>query len=161
MPYGLLRRVALVLLVSVASLWGADPLVGTWVLDAKKSVYKPGPAPKSQTRVYREDKDGITATVITVGADGKVTTVEYPLNYDGLLHPVTGSADMDSIKMARVTTQRSESTIMHAGRVIATTERMVSGDGKTLTITFKSAAENGDPIRNVQVYDRRESSSAP
>ena len=155
MPYRFLTRVALLMLVSAASIWCADPLVGTWVLNAKKSVYKPGPPPRSQTRVYREDKDGITATVVTVGADGKSTTVEYPLNYDGLLHPVTGSADMDSIKMAQVTPQRSESTILHAGRVIASTVRMVSGDGATLTITFNSTAENGDPIRNVQVYDRR------
>jgi hypothetical protein len=160
MPYGFLRRVAVLLLISAASMWGADPLVGTWVLNTKKSVYKPGPAPKSQTRVYREDNEGITATVVTVGADGKATTVEYPVNYDGLLHPVTGSADMDSIKMSRVTVQQSESTILHAGKVIATTVRMVSGDGMTLTITFNGSAENGDPIRNVQVYDRRESSGA-
>jgi hypothetical protein len=32
---------------------------------------------------------------------------------------------------------------------------MVSGDGQTLTITFNSTAENGDPIRNSQVYDRK------
>lgn len=155
MPYRFLRRIALLLLVSATSMWGADPLVGTWVLNTKKSVYKPGPAPKSQTRVYREDKDGITATVVTISADGKITTVEYPVNYDGLLHPVAGSPDMDSIKMSRLTTQQSEATIMHAGRVMATTDRMVSGDGQTLTITFKGSAENGDSIRNVQVYDRR------
>lgn len=155
MPYRFLRRTALLTLVSATSMWGADPLVGTWVLNTKKSVYKPGPAPKSQTRVYREDKDGITATVVTISADGKITTVEYPVNYDGLLHPVAGSPDMDSIKMSRLTTQQSEATIMHAGRVMATTVRMVSGDGQTLTITFKGSAENGDSVRNVQVYDRR------
>ncbi|MEO5927027.1 MAG: hypothetical protein ABIR70_24640 [Bryobacteraceae bacterium] len=151
----LLGRVALLMMVSAASMWGADPMVGTWVLNAKKSVYKPGPAPKSQTRVYRENKDGIIATVVTVGVDGKATTVEYPQNYDGLTHPVAGSPDMDAIKMVQVTTQRSESTILHAGRPMATTVRMVSGDGKTLTITFNSTAENGDPIRNTQVYDRK------
>jgi hypothetical protein len=155
MPYRFLRRVALLMLVSAAGVWGADPMVGTWVLNTKKSVFKPGPAPRSQTRVYREDKDGIIGTVVTVAADGKVTTVEYPVNYDGLLHPVAGSPDMDSIKMVQVTTQRSESTIMHAGRPMATTVRMVSGDGMTLTITFNSTDENGEPVRNTQVYDRR------
>jgi hypothetical protein len=149
------RRVALLMLVFAASVWAADPMVGTWVLNAKKSAFKPGPAPRSQTRVYREAQGGIIGTVVTVAADGKVTTVEYPLNYDGLPHPVAGSPDMDSIKMVQVTTQRSESTILHAGRVMATTVRMVSGDGQTLTITFNSTAENGDPIRNSQVYDRK------
>ena len=155
MPHRFLRRVALLTLVSAGSMWGADLMVGTWVLNTKKSVYKPGPMPKSQTRVYREANGGIIGTVVTVAADGKITTVEYPMNYDGLSHPVAGSPDMDAIKMTQVTTQRSESTILHAGRVIATTVRMVSGDGQTLTITYNSTAENGDPIKNVQVYDRK------
>jgi hypothetical protein len=99
------RRVALLMLVFAASVWAADPMVGTWVLNAKKSAFKPGPAPRSQTRVYREAQGGIIGTVVTVAADGKVTTVEYPLNYDGLPHPVAGSPDMDSIKMVQVTTQ--------------------------------------------------------
>lgn len=155
MTYRILRRAAVVGILSAGWLCAADPMVGTWVLNAKKSVYKPGPMPKNQTRVYRQENGGIVGTVVTVAADGKITTVEYPMNYDGLPHPVAGSPDMDSIKMVQVTTQRSESTILHAGRVMATTVRMVSGDGQTLTITFNSTAENGDPIRNVQVYDRK------
>jgi hypothetical protein len=87
----------------------------------------------TQTRVYRESPDGITATVVTLSADGKSSTVEYPVNYDGLAHPVTGSTDIDAIKMVKITSYRAESTLMHAGRVIASTAREVSGDQKTIT----------------------------
>ena len=29
-----------------------DPLLGTWHLNVSRSTYKPGPPPKSQTRIY-------------------------------------------------------------------------------------------------------------
>ena len=148
------KATTLLLLVSAVSMWGADPAVGTWVLNAKKSTYLPGPAPRSQTRVYRESPAGITATVVTLGTDGKTTTVEYPVNYDGQAHTVAGSPEFDAIKMTKITAYRSESTLMHAGRVMATAEREVSGDEKTLTITYKSTASDGGAIRNVSVYDR-------
>ena len=53
----LLRATALVMIVIAAAAvelaaQGADPLVGTWVLNVAKSKYTPGPAPKSETRTY-------------------------------------------------------------------------------------------------------------
>ena len=121
MMYECFKRATLLTLTFAAGMWAADPVVGTWVMNAKKSVFQPGPAPRTQTRVYRESPDGITATVVTLSADGKSSTVEYPVNYDGQTHPVTGSTDIDAIKMVKITSYRSESTLMHAGRVIATT----------------------------------------
>ncbi|MEP6961156.1 MAG: hypothetical protein ABI995_03710 [Acidobacteriota bacterium] len=146
---------ALLLIASSAGLWAADPAVGTWVLDTKKSVFLPGPAPLTQTRVYREGPDGVIATVVTVPVKGKPATVEYPVNYDGQAYAVEGSQDFDAIKVTKVTLYRSESTLLHAGRVMASATRVVSADEKTLTITYKSTTRDGKDIRNTQVYNRQ------
>src|SRR5688500_8409955 len=62
----------LLVLPLLASAQGASkeaPLLGTWHLNVAKSTYKPGPPPKSQTRIYQKHRFGIEATVRTVQAD--------------------------------------------------------------------------------------------
>lgn len=44
------------------TLWPADPVVGTWKLNAAKSMYTPGPTPRSGTITYEETADGIKRT---------------------------------------------------------------------------------------------------
>lgn len=151
-----MRLIGVVLLIGLLSLplKASDPIVGTWVLDVKKSTFHPGPPPRSQTRVYRESAEGIIATVVTLGDDGRSTTVEYPVNYDGQTHPVTGSSEIDQIEMKRVSPARAESTLLHAGRVIATVVREVTGSN-TLVITSEGLGDNGTPVRNVSVYTRK------
>lgn len=150
-----MTRLLLVVLSAAQALFASDVLVGTWVLNLKNSQYRPGPPPTSQTRVYRQGPGGITATVTTVTHDGKTTTAEFAENYDGQIHPVLGSLDYDGIKMKRISNYDSESELLHAGRVIAKTNRRVSGDGKTLTITFESEGSGGSRVRNIVVYDRQ------
>jgi hypothetical protein len=149
-----MTRLLLLAALTAQALLAADDLVGTWVLNLKLSKYRPGPPPMSQTRVYRSGPGGIIASVVTVTAEGKTTTAEFAENYDGQVHPVTGSLDYDGIKMRRVNNFESESELMHAGKVIVKTTRTVSADGKTLTIKFDSVATNGSPVHNVVVYDR-------
>jgi hypothetical protein len=38
--------------------FAADSIVGTWNLNLAKSTFAPGPAPKSQTRIYTESAPG-------------------------------------------------------------------------------------------------------
>ena len=37
-----------------------DHFLGTWRLDLSQSKYSPGPAPKSETRIYARDGTGMT-----------------------------------------------------------------------------------------------------
>jgi hypothetical protein len=139
-----MRRLTLVvLLFSVAlAMRAADPVIGTWHLNLAKSRYNPGPPPKSQTRLYREENGEVKAVVITVYKNGNSDTVYYPANYDGKEHPVSGSPDTDGILMTRVDEYTAESVLTHAGRTIGTARRTVSPDGQTMTITFKGAEVN-------------------
>jgi hypothetical protein len=143
------------MLCGAAMLWAAEPVVGTWKLNIAKSRYLPGPPPKSQIRIYEEAADGgIKATVRTVTRDGRTIVEEYPSNYDGREHTVTGAPDKDGIIMQKVDIFTAESTIMHGGMVIGSARRTLSGDGKTMTITYQGTV-NGESVKNIGVYEKQ------
>jgi len=146
-----MMRLALLVLIlgAPSTMRAADPVVGTWHLNVAKSRYDPGPPPKSQTRIYREEKGEVKAVVITVYKNGNSDTVHYPANYDGKEHPVSGSPDSDGILMKRMDEYSAESILMHAGRTIGTAVRTVSHDGQTMTITFK-----GPNVNNSAYYEK-------
>jgi hypothetical protein len=132
---------------------GEDPLLGTWYLNVSQSRYKPGPPPTSQTRTYEKYRDGIRATVKTVYADGRSTTVQSVYDYDKQEHPVTGSEEIDAIVVTRVNAHTHQATLSHAGREIGTLRRVISEDGKKMTV---SDLRRIPPIDNVEVYEKAE-----
>jgi hypothetical protein len=136
-------------------LCAADPVIGTWKLNVAKSTYTPGPAPASQTRVYEEHPGGIQVTIRTVHADGQSTSVQHPLNYDGKEHPVTGSGQADAIALEKIDEYTSEANLKHAGKVIGSNRRVVSNDGKMMTITYQGTDARGRPVKNTAVYDKQ------
>src|ERR1043165_4539431 len=129
-----LRFVSMIV-CTTALVWATDPVVGTWTLDAASSKFNPGPAPKEQTRVYEAKGEGIKVIVKTVEADGQSTTVNISANYDGKDYPISGSSTYDAIELKRVNDRTAEATLLHAGKVVATSRREVSEDGRTMTIT--------------------------
>jgi hypothetical protein len=136
---------------SQASSPGEDPLLGTWILDVAKSRYTPGPPPKSQSRSYEKHRLGIRATVKTVQADGRSTTVQTVYDYDNIEHPVTGSEDVDAIVMKRINAYTAEATLSHAGRETGTFRRVISKDGKSMTVTLQRTTP---PANNIEVYEK-------
>jgi hypothetical protein len=132
---------------------GEDPLLGTWRLNVSQSRYRPGPPPKSQTRSYEKYRDGIRATVRTVYADGRSTTVQSVYDYDKQEHPVTGSEEVDVIVVKRVDARTHEATLSHAGQEIGTLRRVISADGKKMTV---SDLRRIPPTDHLEVYDNDE-----
>src|SRR5437899_8769102 len=128
-----------------------DPRVhGTWNLDVARSKFTPGPTPTSQIRTYEPHDSGYRATIkTTYAAARKPTFVEYVADYDALEYPVAGSPDYDTIRLKKVDSSTSEAILGHAGRVFATTRRVVSEDGQTMTITFHADELQGTRIHNV------------
>jgi ABC-type transport system substrate-binding protein len=152
-----MRYVALpsLLLVIVASVWAADPAAGTWKLNPAKSKYSPGPPTKSATVTYEETADGIRRTGESITADGTKNSFEYSAKYDGKDYPVKGSALFNAISIKRVNDHTTESTLKKDGKPVMTARRVISKDGKTLTITTTGTNAKGEKVRNVNVYDKQ------
>ena len=138
-----------------AALWAAEPVLGTWKLNLEKSRYVPGPLPRSQTRVYEARPDGIKVTIKTVDAEGRKTSVEHPVNYDGKEHPLSGPSQASAIVLVKIDDYTSEGTIKHANKILGTNRRTVSSDGRTMTITYQGTDSRGEAVKNTAVYEKQ------
>src|ERR1700674_4977581 len=82
----LLTLATVVLLAVVSSgllLAQSNPEIGTWKLNLAKSKYSPGPAPKSQTRTYEMQGDGLKVSRNGVAGDGSPIAYSNTTKYDG------------------------------------------------------------------------------
>jgi len=131
---------------------GEQALLGVWQLDLARSTYFPGPAPRSETRTYTADPQGVLGVIKRVYADGHADTIEYRADFDRE-QIVTGTPAYDAITLKKIDDFTAESTLSHAGMVYGTARRTIAPDGGTLTITFQRKTSE-DTIRNVAVYNR-------
>jgi hypothetical protein len=147
--------VGTILAIGTGTAVAADAAAGTWKLNLGKSTFSPGPAPKSQTRIYAESAQGMTVTVKTTAADGKESTTNLTFKEDGKPYPASGTPDFDMVSVVRVDALTIHSTQMKAGATIGTAVRSVSKDGKTLTFSQKGTHAGGGKYDDVSVYDRQ------
>lgn len=148
---------ALAVVVPIASLaaQAADPAAGTWELNLAKSKFSPGPPPKSLTRTFEATAAGVTYSAKGIDADGKPTLIEYTAKYDRKDYPVTGSPNFDAISLKRINASKAVATLKKAGKVVQTSTRVVSKDGKTLTLTTKGRNAKGQRVNDVMVFDKQ------
>jgi hypothetical protein len=129
-------------------------LIGTWKLNVAKSKFSPGPAPKSMTIVYSAEGEGLKVVADLTPPEGSAQHWEMSGKYDGKDNPVTGNPLADTISFKKVDDRTGESTFKKAGKVTATNHRVLSADGKTLTITSKGVTADGKPRTDVQVFEK-------
>jgi hypothetical protein len=130
-----------------------DPILGTWNLDVAQSKYRPGPAPRSERRTYESRPEGLKVTITRVEADGHPTTIEYTADYNSMEYPVSGSSEVNTIALRRVDVYTAEATLTHAGKEMGSARRVVSRDGRTLTITLEGTDSRGR-FTNIAVYTK-------
>ena len=155
---GIVVTLAVVLGANVTNLsaQASDPRIGTWKLNVAKSKYNPGPAPQSQTLKVEASGKGEKVTSEVVGADGKRTTSTYTANFDGKDYPLSGSlVGADKVSLKRVDARTTERTDKKDGKAVMTLKRVVSPDGKTMTVTSKGTNAEGKPVNNVVVFDKQ------
>lgn len=125
-------------------------------MDPAKSKFEPGPAPKSETRVYEATSDGSTkVTVQTTTASGAAATRGSTYKYDGKSYPVQGSANYDSIALTRVSASQVKTTLMRGGKTVGEIDSVLSKDGKVGTMTYTFTTPSGVKEHDVIVYDRQ------
>lgn len=156
-PRRLVALIVTLAIVAFASSAGAQApkgLAGTWKLNAAKSTFSPGPAPKSMTVTYTPQGDGMKIVADMTPAEGAAQHWEMTAHYDGKDYPVTGNPNADTASFKLVNDRTGESTFKKNGKVTATNTRTLSADGQTLTITSKGATVDGKPRSDVQVFQR-------
>ena len=143
--------VAAVCLLPQTALAQKNPRIGTWKLDVAHSTYQQGQAPASETRSYlATDDGGIQLTADAVLPSGTKQPTGYRAKYDGKDHPYSGATG-DTIAITG-DGWASDATIKTGGKVTQTSHSVVSKDGKTMTLTTKTAS--GQPV-STRVYHKQ------
>ena len=151
-------KLVAVLLGAALSVRAADPLIGTWKLDLSKSIFSPGPAPKSQIGVYQVvPGGGMKLTLTTVDVEGKSQSVDLPATPDGKNYPVTGPGLglADTVALTQLTDRRAEVKFKHGDVIVGTSRRELSSDGQTMTITYTGIDREGGQVSNIAVYAKQ------
>jgi hypothetical protein len=159
------RAVAFGIVVALGVVLGADvgtlsaqasnPRIGTWKLNVEKSKFSPGPPPQSSTLKIETVGRGKKVTSEGVNAQGARTATEYTANYDGKDYPLTGSQIANTVSVRQIDARITESTVKKDGKVVRTLTRVVSEDGKTMTVRVKGTNAQGQPVDTVAVWEKQ------
>ena len=137
-----------------ASALAADAVVGSWKLDPAMSKFS-GTAPKSITRVYAETADGTSLDQKIVTADGKEMSMHVTFKYDGKDHAITGNPDADAGAAESIDAHTTDFTMKRGGKAVGAVHRVVSADGKTLTVHNKGTHTDGKAYDDTLVFNRQ------
>jgi hypothetical protein len=149
---------AVAILALASSVWAqSDPLIGTWKLNLSKSIYDPGPPPRSLVHQYESvGKDTYKNSRELVDANGKSSHRELRLVFDGKEHhSANPSSRTDASMDRRIDAYNLEGMSMKGGKLITVFMRFVSLDGKTLTFKTMGTDAEGKPFSRVEVFDKQ------
>lgn len=143
--------------VGVAGLSGQtrDPRTGTWVLNVAKSTYKPGPAPKSQTVRIEPSGQGEHVRSEALNSNGTKVVTEYTAAYDGTDYPLKGSLVANTVTLKRIDSNTTERFDKKDGQLMLVYRRVVSPDGKIMTVTVQGVNAQGQQVNNTVVFEKR------
>jgi len=150
----MMLRSALVVCAFATLVSGAD-LAGTWKLNVAKSKYIGMPAPKEQTVTYTTEGSGWKYDAKGISADGQPVNASFVYVKDGVDAAMTGFPYGDAIVLQGGNTNTSTATFKRQGKVAGNAKRVISADGKTMTITGAVTNADGKKGTYTAVYDKQ------
>ena len=155
MPVRTFTVVLAMLIASVGLAAADDPLMGTWKLNLSKSKYNPGPPPQSRIlKLEPAGNDNFKLTNDGVSAKGEKTHTVETFMQDGKDHPLRDEPGVMQVNR-RVDAYTTETINKKGGQTVQTLRRVVSKDGKSLTIAVKGKTATGAPLDDVRVFDKQ------
>ncbi len=132
-----------------------DPFLGKWKLDLRRSKYPANTCPKSMVIEMRSADQGVWYHSDATYKNGGEIHAQYTAGYDGKQVIVMGDRGL----LLPVSLKRFDSHIVVASysrglQVVATSRRVVSRDGRLMTITTASIDASGKREITVGVYTR-------
>jgi hypothetical protein len=134
--------------------FAADPVVGTWTLNVAKSKFSTGAELTAGTRVYTEADGLYTLDQKLTGADGKQTSnrVQYR---DGKEEKQTTAGSADTTLAKKINANTWNFDLKKDGKVVGHVHRVVSADGKTLTVHNTGMQLSGSQGDETLAFDKQ------
>jgi len=154
----MMRAFCLTLFVAAVMTAGAgaadDPFNGTWKLNMSKSQMQHATASKSEVIEYRIVGDEEQFLSHAVTAEGLAESIRYTAKYDGKPYPFSITIDGKETNPGAMTAVRKidvwtrERYNVRNGTPTLASRRVVSKDGKTMTITILRVDRDGKEVVN-------------
>src|SRR5688572_352640 len=140
-----------------------DPFTGTWVLNVAKSKMQPATASKSEIIHYKitGDEEDFLSDAVTI--EGYPESIKYTARYnDGKAYPfsitingkVTNPGAMTMVK--KIDTWTRERYNVRDGKPVIASRRLVSPDGRTMTLTIlRTDAQGREVVNEVRILEKR------
>lgn len=138
-----------------------DPFIGVWRLNAERSKYESGGAPKGFTRTYEDRGNGtIVMTTDVANAQGATTRSYLVYKRDGKPYP-EAAIGVESIRLVTVKAINRYTEELAFGVAGASAENpttmtvSVSTDGRTMTQVLSGKTSQGRTFTNTLVFDKQ------
>ena len=151
-----LRNTTFAVCILAVGLFAAEnPFVGTWKLNAAKSKLAGSGLGQNATVHIESDGKSLKVSVESTDPQGQPLNFTYEATLDGKPGTATGSPTFDTISLQRV----NNNTITAAGKkgdkVVFTDRRVVSKDGKMMTLSRSGTDAEGKQFHATLVFDKQ------
>jgi hypothetical protein len=134
--------------------FAADPVVGTWKLNVTKSKFNAGSELTAGTRVYTEANGLYTLDQKLTGADGKQRSNRAQYR-DGKEEKQATGGPADTTLGKKIDANTWDFDLKKDGKVVGHVHRVVSADGKTLTVQNTGVQLSGATGDETLVFDKQ------
>jgi hypothetical protein len=145
----------IVTLLCASAIASTDPFVGKWKLNVQQSKYPAGTCPKRMEIEISAAGQGIRYHSDATYASGRTTQALYTADYNGKQAVVMGVRGlMLPVTQKRIDSHTVVASYVRGMQVVATSRRVVSADGRLMTITTRSTDSSGKKVTSVGVYEK-------
>ena len=154
-------RLMVLCTLTLSSLVAADPFVGTWKLNTDRSKFPPGaPGFFLATMQIQSAGAALKSTASAADGEGIASDFTFSCHLDGTPCKVTPSTPLrsasavDTITLKRVDPNTIMATGTRNGKLVYSDRRVVSADGKTMTVVRDGTTPAGKKYESTIVLER-------
>src|SRR5712692_6397318 len=97
----------------------------------------------------------LKVTVDSISGDGKPTHYQWTGKFDGKDYPVTGDPLSDARSYTKIDDRILGFNVMKGSKLITSGRIVVSGDGKSRTVTMSGTDAKGQKVSKNEVYEKQ------
>jgi hypothetical protein len=143
------------LLIATAATFAANPLMGSWKLDERKSKFAPGATKNTMVTYTAAKGDMVKCTVDGADKDGKPVHWTWVGKFDGKPYPIKGSPSFDTLTYQPVNEYTNNTVATKAGKVVMKAVLTVAKDGKSREVRLTGTNANGQKFTDITYYDKQ------
>jgi hypothetical protein len=155
-------KLAILCTLTLSLCAAADPFVGTWKLNTNRSKFAPG-APSFILAAIQIESAGTGLKSTASGADGQGISGDFtfscqldgtPCKVTPATIPMRGVSAVDTITLKRADPNIIMATGTKNGKPVYSDRRVVSADGKTMTVVRDGTMRDGKKDESTIVLER-------